>query len=67
MNILVVCVWETEVGYSWGRTTLGTCDLCTCYNLYCVFVITSGCNRGAAGEVGADVDALREHQLMQAQ
>ena len=51
-----MCVWVTDVGCPQGGTRLVMCDLCT---LYCVCVITSGCNQGAV----AEVDAVGQQQL----
>ena len=51
IKILHVCVCVRvcdRSGRSVGR--LGKCDLHTYYTLYCVCMITSGCNRGAAAE-----------------
>ena len=44
-----VCV--TEMGCTWGGTRLVRRDL---HTLYCVYVNTSGCNRGAAAKVDAN-------------
>ena len=56
-----------------------TCNLCTCYTLHCVCVVTSGHTQGTAAEVdtigeqqaeadanggtAAEVDAVGEQQL----
>lgn len=44
------CVCMTEVGDPWGGTRLGKRDLHTYYTLYCVCMIISGRNRGAAAK-----------------
>ena len=52
-----------------GGTTVMTCNLCTCYTLHCVCVVTSGHTQGTAAEVDtigeqqAEADANGEQQL----
>ena len=55
-----VCVYvHYRSGTYRGGTRLVTCDLCIYYTLYCVCVITSRRNQGAATEA----DTIREQQL----
>jgi len=52
--ILVVCVCVCDgSGMFWGGTRLVMCNHHTYCTLYCLCMITSGCNRGAASEADA--------------